>query len=207
MSPRMLWSWAALTLIAAVAALALVHAPAAAAPAAPQLAQTEIVVTPRKEVYAVGDVVTVTVQINNLEDFAGGDLKWPFDASSFQVIDANPDVDGVQVQAGSLFASDSAVALNAVDNSTGSLQFVAVRFGLQGYHGDGSLVTIRFRVVAGCGATQFELHPGEDDDPSRLRLSNTVPSSIAYQEAIPFTIHTPACPNHLFLPLVSRARG
>ena len=76
MSPRMLWTSLLVALLTVVAALALVGRPATAAP---QLAQTEIVVTPRKDFYAVGDVVSVTVQLGNLEDFYGADLGWTFD--------------------------------------------------------------------------------------------------------------------------------
>lgn len=206
MSPRMLWTSLLVALLTVVAALALVGRPATAAP---QLAQTEIVVTPRKDFYAVGDVVSVTVQLSNLEDFYGADLGWTFDPGAFQVVDANPNLAGVQVKPGDVFPGGSFFVQNLVDNKAGFLQFVGTRVHPEPpVHGSGTLVTVVFRAVGACGATLLELKPRPKGQPEEgtLSLSDSVGDEIQFQEAIPFDLRTATCPYRQFLPLLSRGR-
>jgi len=195
----MLWISLTVALLTVVAGLALVSRPATAAP---QLAQTAIDVVPRKEVYAVGDVVTVTVQLSNLVDFYAADLGWTFDAGSFQVVDANPNLAGVQVKPGDLFAGDSLLIQNLVDNGTGLIKFVGSRRNPEPpVSGSGTAAIVTFRAVGACGSTLLELKR------ATLTLSDNLANNIDYQEAIPFDLRTAACPYRQFLPHLSRGRG
>lgn len=207
MSPRMLWISLTVALLTVVAGLALVSRPATAAP---QLAQTAIDVVPRKEVYAVGDVVTVTVQLSSLENFYGADLGWRFDAGAFQVIDANPNLAGVQVKTGSLFPGGSFFVQNVVDNQSGFIQFVGTRVHPEPpVNGSGTVAIVAFRVVGTCGSTLLELKPRPQGQPESgtLSLSDQGGDEIQFQEAIPFDLRTAACPYRQFLPHLSRGRG
>lgn len=207
MSPRMLWTSLVAALVTVAAALALVGQPATAAP---QLAQSAIDVTPHQEVYAVGDVVTVTVQLSNLQNFYGADLGWRFDAGAFQVIDANPDLAGKQVKAGSLFPGGSFFVQNVVDNQSGFVQFVGTRVHPEPpVNGGGTVAIVTFRVVGNCGDTLLELRPRLQGQPAlgTLSLSDQGGGEIEFQEAIPFNLRTAACPYRQFLPHLSKKGG
>ena len=180
MSPRSLWPFT-LCLIAVVCLVALSDprrwADAAPTPALPDASlslavtasqpTTETVASilrvPIKPVYDPGDLITVTVRVENLTDFYGGSLEWQFDANTFRVIDSDPGRPGVQVTPGSIFVPGSFIAYptgGQVDNIKGKISFAGTYINpMPAFNGDGSFVSITFQVKSRCGSSRLELTP------------------------------------------------
>ncbi|MFN8473070.1 MAG: cohesin domain-containing protein [Anaerolineae bacterium] len=121
---------------------------------------------PLKDRYSVGDVVTATLQLDNLTDFFGGQLKMTFDPGSFQVIDSDPNRPYVQLMPGSLLPDGSLIAPldnRQVDNKTGQIIFGAARPNQSQTSGSGSLVLIPFQVTATCGELILAAPPAKVD--------------------------------------------
>ncbi len=209
MSPRTLWPVLALCLLVLTLA---VSRPSAAAtpslpdaprrPAAPQVTLASLDITPLKEQYALGDVVTVTVRLANLTDFFGGELRWSFDPGAVQVLDADPNRPLVQLTPGDLLPPPSVIANpreGQANNQTGKILFGGARLNLGAYNGNGSLVSVTFKVIGICGDILLPLNP------ETLSLSTPSAEAIPFESTTTFNLRTSAaCPNHAYLPLLDR---
>lgn len=201
MSPRSLWPLA-LCIIAVVCLVALSDprrwAEAAPPPAlsvgplSPAVgsgqptpeAVASIVYVPIKPAYDPGDVITVTVRIENLVDFYGGSLDWKFDPNAFRVLDADPVRSGVQVTPGTIFKPGSFIAYpvgGQVDNVKGKISFAGTFINpMPAYSGDGSFVIITFEVKSTCGSSLLDLTPdtlkmSDRDGPPPISFQSTGP--------------------------------
>ena len=66
------------------------------------------------------------VMVNNVNDLYGIDVRLEFDPSMLQVIDMDPNSDGVQIRQGSFLESGYTI-INKVDNMLGTIRFVATQ--------------------------------------------------------------------------------
>lgn len=205
MSPRSVWPltlWCLAAVCLAVlsypghwAAAALPPAPsdgplAPLIPASEPTTQTvaSILHVPIKPVYDPGDLITVTVRIENLTDFYGGSLDWTFNANTFRVVDADPSRSGVQVTPGSIFVPGSFIAFptgGQVDNVRGKISFAGTYINpMPAFNGDGTFVTITFQVKSTCGVSLLELTPDS------LKMSDRDgPPPIAFQTTGPLVLN------------------
>ncbi len=154
---------------------------------------------PAKDRYNVGDVFTVTVQLDNVTDFFGGQLKMNFDASNFQVVDTDPGRPYVQVMPGTLLPPGSFVApldSSQVNNTTGKILFGGVRLSSGQTSGSGSLVLIPFRVTGSCGNMTFA------DPPIVVDLSNDASQALPVTSGSATRVSVGQC---VFLPHLSVA--
>lgn len=180
MSPRSLWPLTVCFLVVAcLAALSDPRGWAAAAPPpslpetplSPAIAASQpttqtvatILYTPIQPTYAPGDLITVTVRIENLSDFYGGSLDWKFDPNAFRVVDADPVRPGVQVTAGSIYVPGAFIAYptnGQADNIRGRISFAFTYINpMPPFNGDGTFVSITFEVKSTCGSTRLDLTP------------------------------------------------
>ena len=219
MSPRSLWPFT-LCLIAVVCLVALSDprrwADAAPTPALPDASlslavtasqpTTETVASilrvPIKPVYDPGDLITVTVRVENATNVVGAELKWQFDASAFRVVDMDPVRPEVQLTPGSIFQPPAYAGPNGwqADNTAGKIRFAAARLNpLPPFSGDGTVVVITFQAKNPCGSTLLEITP------DTFTLAN------AANPTLPFTATGPlllsAYPYCAYLPDIMRGYG
>lgn len=219
MSPRSVWPALLILTIVSLALVTLVSTPAEASrpdhgPAqatetptpTPTLkpAKARVSVDPVMGKYAVGDVLTVTVQLSELENFYGGELRWNFDPSAFEVLDADPVRANVQVKPGSLLPVPGSFITHPnpgghADNIDGKILFGGVRLPAGPVDGSGSLVIITFRVKNECGNLPLPLNSNS------LFLLSPPSSANPDPQVIPFTVEANQRVNScLYLPSLLR---
>jgi hypothetical protein len=113
---------------------------------APRSAQAEDV--PNLRLPGRGRLVRVALRVEDAQDLYAVDVRYKFDPTRFQVIDADPARPGVQLAVGSLLPEPQFVAVNAADNATGEIRFAATLLRPAApVHGSGVLAWITFRGV------------------------------------------------------------
>jgi LysM repeat protein len=143
-------SWILLPALVVVGLLAGTWISAPAAIAGPALqGGTTVAITPAQAKLACGQTGNVDIQINNVTDLFGVDVKVSFDPNILEVVDANPAQAGVQIQAGNLpdvSGGQGLVQQNLVDNTTGTVSYAAVRLSpAPPQSGSGVIASITFR--------------------------------------------------------------
>ena len=109
---------------------------------------TTVTVDPPGSEVAVGATTTVDVRINNVSGLYGAEVHLTFDPALLQVVDADQDTPGVQIQPGP-FLSPDFTAQNEVDQGAEKIDFaIAQRPPQEPVSGGGVLVTITFRGEA-----------------------------------------------------------
>jgi len=110
---------------------------------------TMVTIDPASKTVAVGATTTVNIHIANVTDLYGAEAHLTFNPTLLEVVDADPNVDGVQIQAGT-FLSPDFTAQNAVDQAIGKIDFaIAQTPDHDPVSGSGALATITFRGKAG----------------------------------------------------------
>jgi hypothetical protein len=90
-------------------------------------------------------VETVHIVLQNTQDAYAIDVQASFDPTVVEVVDANPEQDGVQVIPGDFLKPDFAVR-NTADNSAGTLQYVITQVNpSEPATGTGTVFSIQFR--------------------------------------------------------------
>ena len=99
-------------------------------PAASMADGTTIMVQPGSDSIAVGGTTTVSIRIEGVTELYGAEVHMTFSPGIVQVVDADGNAgNGVQVAAGDIFAGKNAFnALNAVNNSTGTININSANF-------------------------------------------------------------------------------
>ncbi len=122
----------------------------AAKPTAPDTG-TLIRLVPRTN--AEDDTVTVDVVVESVSNLYGADVRIQFDASQWQVRDADPSRSGVQIEPGPLFDPNHRFIASPdrqVDNSAGTIRYVVgLRNPAPPINGSGVLARITFEPVSG----------------------------------------------------------
>ncbi len=114
----------------------------------PVLAQggTVVKVTPPSSSITVGQSMDVSITIENVTGLFGYECLVTFDPNVLEVVDANPDKDGIQVKTGD-FLSPDFEAVNVVNN--GSINYALTQvLPHEPVNGNGTLFTITFKGKA-----------------------------------------------------------
>jgi LysM repeat protein len=124
----------------------------AGAMAAPsQQSETTVSIQPATQTIHVGETTTVDVQIDNVSNLFGVDLRLSFDPSIVKVVDSNPLVDGVQVEPGAFLdisGGKGFVVDNSADNTAGTINYAATLLSpADPVSGGGPLIRITFEGV------------------------------------------------------------
>lgn len=82
-----------------------------------------VLINPQSDEIGVGQTLQVLVQIEAVQSLYGYDLSVMIDPQYFSVVDADPDLSGVQVDYGT-FLDPGLVVRNQVDSETGLVQIV-----------------------------------------------------------------------------------
>jgi len=129
--------------------------PAASAQAG---AQAELRLSPPLSTVTRGERITVTVALDGVENLYGADIRLSFDPALLQVVDADPDQPGVQVQPGDLLDARQGVVLrDTADNEKGSVVYaLSLTTPALPVHGSGVLCSITFRAQ-GSGAAPLDI--------------------------------------------------
>ncbi len=90
----------------------------------------------------------VGVSLQNMKDLYGAAVRLQYDASKLEVVDMDPNTEGVQVLPGDWLKGIQ--LKNEVDQNQGLISFTAAQVGdVEGVNGEGVLATIRFKVKEG----------------------------------------------------------
>jgi len=144
-----LWQILVLTIIAFLLGIVLL----VTQPASRGFAQgsTTILIQPSPSDVTVGDTITVEIQIENVTDLYGVDVRLSFDPALLEVQDAdgNP-ANGVQIKTGTFPAPDEVVK-NEVDNAAGTIWYAVSQ--RRDLHPDpvsdnGTLASVTFKGLA-----------------------------------------------------------
>jgi hypothetical protein len=111
-------------------------------------AVAELRVSPSSSAVTRGESITVTLALESVEDLYGADVRLSFDPALLQVVDADPDQPGVQVQSGDLLNPRQGVVLrDTADNRAGSIHYaISLTRPAQPASGSGALFSIIFRT-------------------------------------------------------------
>ncbi|RXT04321.1 gamma-glutamyltransferase [Ammoniphilus sp. CFH 90114] len=92
-----------------------------------------------------GKAFDVQVNLDNAVDLYGASFKLQYDPAKLEVVDMNPNEDGVQIQPGSWVKG--ANISNAVDAENGVISFAVTKLGdVVGENGNGTLASLRLQV-------------------------------------------------------------
>ncbi len=109
---------------------------------------TVVFLTPSEAEVAVGYTRVVSIYVENVDDLYGVDLYLKFDPALLEVVDADLDEDGVQIQAG-LFLPPDVTEQNIVYQEDGEIYFVASQEeSREPVAGSGTLALITWRGKA-----------------------------------------------------------
>ncbi len=125
-----------------------------------------LALSPSSGAKVLNSVFPVAIVLNtNTQDTAGTDVILNYNPLDLQVQDADAVTAGVQIQAGTLYASYPA---NSVDTTNGKIYFsgIITPGATSGYSGTGTLATINFKVlrVATASAVTFSFTAGATND-------------------------------------------
>jgi hypothetical protein len=128
------------TLFALAAVAATTHS--AGAQAQPE---TKATVAVGSTAVGVGLTSAVTVDVRNVADLYGADVRLQFDPAVVEVVDADPRADGVQIQTGT-FLDPGLVVRNVADNVKGTVWYALTQLNPSApKSGQGRLFTVVFR--------------------------------------------------------------
>ncbi len=114
-------------------------------------AQEEAVIQlkPAELTLAPGEIGEIAVMVEGVALLAGVEIHLSYDPGPVEVVDEDPNADGVQVAHGGFLAADF-VAVNRANNQTGSLDYAVARMPPHApASGSGTLAVIRLRGVSG----------------------------------------------------------
>ena len=124
-------------------------------PASYGLAQgTMVAIDPSSRTVAVDATTTMDIRIENVTGMIGAEVHLTFNSTALQVVDADPNMAGVQIQSGTFLKPDF-IAQNAVDEAAGTINFSIAQIALP-VDGSGVLATITFKgKAAGTSTVNF----------------------------------------------------
>ncbi|MBN1583198.1 MAG: hypothetical protein JXA89_20990 [Anaerolineae bacterium] len=99
---------------------------------------------------AMGQTVTIDILVENAPSIYGIESHLAFDPTALQVVDADPDLDGVQLSPGDLIDAGQAFILqNRADNQAGTVDYALTLVNpAPAVQGDGVLAQITFEAKA-----------------------------------------------------------
>lgn len=144
--------------------------------AAPVAAQTPapvavVGVIPEKVQAQIGDTFDVAVEVANVADLYAIDVLVAYDRQAVEVIDQDPELDGIQVKLGTLL-EPGFVIFNLADNDLGRLRMVMTQLNpATPKSGTGTLVVITFKAKALSAAAPVEVLAATLSSPAGQEIS------------------------------------
>ena len=140
---KRLWPY----LTAAVIALALCWGWWTAPPVWGQNTDVVLQFAPATPAVAVGETIDIAVAVENVTDLYAFDITVGFDPALVEVVDLDPDLDGIQMALG-LFLDPGFVIFNQANNELGQLRLVMTQLNPSTpKSGGGNLLVVRFRAL------------------------------------------------------------
>lgn len=134
--------------------------------------------SPTNQSVSVDEEFTVEVLLDTRgEEVYGVDINsLNFDPSVLQVVDADSDVEGTQIEPGILMPN---AVLNSVDNEEGSITFSQLADFSTPYAGSGILATITFKATGeGSSDVSFDFVLGDGTDANIASINGDILSSV-----------------------------
>jgi hypothetical protein len=152
---------------------------------------TVVSIQPPAQTINVGDTTTVDVQIDNVPDLFGVDLRLSFDPSIVKVVDSNPLVPGDQIEPGpflDISGGKGFIVENSADNAAGTIIYAATLLSpAPAVNGSGVLIRITFEGLAE-GTSQIKLDSVLLSDPKAEEVPATKQDgAISVEEEVPPT--------------------
>jgi len=102
-------------------------------------------IAPTSAQVGVGQTVDLAIEVVSVQGMYGFDVDLSFNPSAVEVVDADPDLTGVQVSMGT-FMDSGFMIINQADNVAGTLRFAMTQLNPStAKSGTGNLVVMRFR--------------------------------------------------------------
>jgi len=121
-------------------------------------ATTDAKLLPEVQSVDVGQMTTVTLRVENVQNLYGYQVTITFNPALLEVVDADPGKPGVQVGLGT-FISPDYVPQNTADNNAGTIACVVSQVAPStAANGSGALLTISFRGKS-TGVSSIQLNP------------------------------------------------
>lgn len=131
-----------------------------ALPVAAQGQEAIVRIAPAVAEVTVGQTVTLEFELSDARNAYGIDVRATFDSKVIEVVDADPDTDGVQLNPGDFLRPDF-VARNTADNAAGTLRYALTQVNpTEPASGTGVIFTVQFRGKA-AGESALKLEPVE----------------------------------------------
>jgi hypothetical protein len=122
-----------------------------------ETAGTVVKVVPASGSYGVGGQIQVEIRIVDVQDLYGADVKLAFDPALLQVVDADPNIPGVQITPRDDLLSPDFVIKNEADNQAGTVWYAVTQLNpTPPASGTGALFSFTFSVV-GSGTANLSL--------------------------------------------------
>lgn len=138
--------------------------------------QVSITVLPAKATVQIGDTIAVTVRVEGVTDLYGADLRLHFDPSRFAVVDAQPNLPGIQVTPENELLSPDLVVRREADNQSGAIWYAVTQLNPRpAASGSGALFSFQLRAQqSGAGLLSFveEQLTTRDADLIRIDIEN-----------------------------------
>jgi len=119
----------------------------------------------------------IEVRVDDVSNFFALDLRLAFAPNSLQIIDADPQTEGIQLQTGSAPVADFVVS-NKVDPTIGTVEYLVTQLGPRdGFQGDGLVATILVEDNINLNTLSIKsaLLADEEGHPIQVDILNTNP--------------------------------
>jgi hypothetical protein len=135
---------------------------------------------------SLGFTTVVSIQIENVINLCDAEVNLTFDSTLLEVVDAAPDTEGVQIQAGDFFSPELSVR-NIVYQDYGEINFAIFQLGVtEPVSGSGVLAAITFRgKEVGVSEIEFEDVFLEDCDGESIVAGTRAGSITVFGEGTP----------------------
>ena len=131
-------------------------APEAPAATAAPVAQADVVVAFESATVDVGEAVAAVVSVDGVSDLYGVEVHLAYDGDLLDVVDAESEVEGTQIESGSLLAIEF-VVLNQCNDAQRLIDYAASQMlPSEGVSGGGEIARITFKAVA-AGSAELRL--------------------------------------------------
>jgi len=121
--------------------------------------QTQVRIDPSSVQLRTGESVTLQIVVADVQNLYGLDVRLVFDPTQVEVLDADPEKEGVQIQPGDFLYPDF-MARNQADNQAGTIWFAITQLNPhEAVSGTGTAASITLRgKAAGTSSLSFTYH-------------------------------------------------
>lgn len=153
-------------------------------------------VNPATPNLAIGETVTVTIQLDQATDVFALEMAMTYDPSVIQIVDADPGTNGIQVTLGDCPAPDFVIQ-NMASNITGTLDYAVTQLSIPGCAG-GTVAQVAFQGIAN-GVSPFTFESSLIADTNGISVTHTTQAGWISVGPTPTPTETPF-PTNTFTP-------